>query len=113
MDVGSIPAEGTSFFAFSARLPCLLEFMHGLDDRADLAFEDGWQVVPGLLEAMIGDAVLRKIICADLLGAVAGADLAGAHGREFLHVSFGLDGLELGREDGEGALLVRILAALG
>src|SRR5436190_16016367 len=47
----------------------------------EFAFEDPVEVVHGQLYAVVGDAVLRKVVGADLLGALAGADLRAARRR--------------------------------
>src|SRR5512142_27063 len=48
----------------------------GGDERIKGAVEDLGDVVPGLLDAVVGDAVLGKVVRADLLRTLAGADLA-------------------------------------
>src|SRR5579862_7361944 len=46
-----------------------------LDDVLDVTVHDARQVVLREADAVIGDAVLREVVGADLLGAVARADL--------------------------------------
>ena len=49
--------------------------VEGGDDVVDAAGEDFRKVVPIFLQAVVGDAVLKEVVGADFLGAVAGADL--------------------------------------
>src|SRR5688572_15395457 len=46
----------------------------GLDDVAEVAVHHRREVVAGEADAVIGDAVLREVVRADLLRAIAGAD---------------------------------------
>ncbi len=46
-----------------------------LGERRELAGEDRVERVRGVLDAVVGDAVLREVVRADLLGAIARADL--------------------------------------
>ena len=50
----------------------------GIEDLGHVAFEHVLQLVRREVDAVIGDAALREIVGADLLGALAGADLAAA-----------------------------------
>ena len=53
-----------------------------VDDRVELAVHHEIELVQGEADAMIGDAVLREVVGADLLAAVAGAHHAAALGAE-------------------------------
>src|SRR5437667_7483405 len=53
-----------------------------VDERAELAFHNFGYLVERQADAVIGDAVLRDIVGADFLGAVAGLDLPAAFGGE-------------------------------
>ena len=54
-----------------------------MNNIIDVAVHGGWNVTAGIVDTVIGNAVLRKIISADFLGTVARADkgLAGFGGR--------------------------------
>src|SRR5688572_30146808 len=52
-----------------------------LDQWADLALEDSRQLVHRQVDPMVGHAILRKVVGANLRGAIAGADLRLAHAR--------------------------------
>src|SRR5882672_9940374 len=54
-----------------------------LDDGFNLSFHDGGQAVERQADAMVGHAVLGKIVGADALAAPAGADLTAALGGVF------------------------------
>ncbi len=62
----------------SAEEPLLVPVGDGVDHVVDLAVEDSGQVVDGERHAVVGEAVLRKVIGADLVRAFARADLAAA-----------------------------------
>ena len=46
-----------------------------IDEFVEVAGDDLGQAVQGQVDAVVGDAALRKIVGADALAAVAGADL--------------------------------------
>ena len=86
-----------------------------VDERASLPSIDFGELVQGETDAVIGDAVLRKIVGADFFGAVAGLDLAAALGGEELVLLFLLHFVEAGAKDahGFGAILdLRFLVLL-
>src|SRR5687767_14633402 len=45
------------------------------DQLVELAIDDIRELVERQIDAMVGDTALRKVVCADPLGAVAAADL--------------------------------------
>ena len=51
-----------------------------VNDRSELAFHHLIQLMERQSDAMVGDAVLRKIVRANFLGAIPGFDLAAALG---------------------------------
>ena len=55
----------------------------GVNHRADVAVEKIIEIISGHVDAMIGDAALRKIVGANTFAAVAGANLAFARLRLF------------------------------
>src|SRR5690606_36559528 len=81
-------------------------------DRVDAALEHFRQVMPAILEAVVGDAVLEEVIGANLLGPVPGTDLAGAERRVLRSLLLHREGLELRGEDAHGLLAVGELRAL-
>lgn len=84
----------------------------GLDHRVQVAVQDLVQVVRLEADAVVGDAVLREVVRADLLGAVDGADLAAAGVRGLpLGLLLGR-GEQPGAQDAQGLLLVLELALL-
>src|SRR5689334_5113620 len=48
------------------------------DELTEIAVEDAVELMRREVDAVIGDAALRKVVRADLLGPVAGSDLAAA-----------------------------------
>jgi hypothetical protein len=78
-----------SNFKFGSSRPRLFELLVELighertDERVEVAFDEIRQVVEGQFNAVIGHAVLREIISADLLAPFAGADLVFAVGGVF------------------------------
>jgi hypothetical protein len=50
------------------------------EQRLQLAVHDGFELVEGEADSVVGDAVLREVVSADLLATVAGTD----HGFAFL-----------------------------
>src|SRR5205807_99684 len=76
----------------------------------DLAFHKPVQVVKSEPDAVVGDAILRKVVSADFFFAAAGSDLTPAMGRVFLRF-FTLFGFEQTRAQNiERFLLVLLLA---
>ena len=82
------------------------------DDRIEVAFDKGREIVKRDFDAMIGHAVLGKIVGADFLAAFAGADLGAALGRvtRIFLANFAFE--QPRAEDGEGARFVLLLRAL-
>src|ERR671921_2190723 len=84
----------------------------GLGELFEVAAEGGFEVVGGDADAVVGDASLREVVCADLRRAVAGPDLGLAEGAfllgPFAHLTFQKPGLE----DPHGLLLVLELTLL-
>src|SRR5207302_5822375 len=62
--------------------PTLLLGLERGGEVVQLAGEDGGQVAAREPDAVVGDAVLREVVGADLLGPLAGADLRAALGGE-------------------------------
>ena len=85
----------------------------GVEQRAEVALHHLVEVVGGVADAVVGEAVLREVVRADALAAVAGADLGLAVGGA-VGQSPGLEVVEdAGREDPQGAVAVAVLALLG
>src|SRR5689334_14581393 len=65
--------------------PLLTEFFldvghfQRIDERLDVAVENVGQLVQGQIDAMVGDAILRIIVCSNLSGSIAGSNLGLAH----------------------------------
>src|SRR5829696_2972328 len=97
---------------FSGELVCPLLGGEGLGELFEVAAEGGFEVVGGDADAVVGDASLREVVCADLRRTVAGTDLRLAEGAfllgPFAHLTF----QEPGLEDPHGLLLVLQLALL-
>ncbi len=51
-----------------------------VDDGLQAAFHDEVELVEGEADAVIGEAILREVLSANLLAAIAGADLLFALG---------------------------------
>src|SRR5512141_565040 len=74
--------EDSSFDATLLAEPVLdVGDLQCFDDRLDVSIENLSQLVHRESNAMIGDAVLRKVVSANLCRSVAGADLRLAHSR--------------------------------
>src|SRR5688500_2538960 len=77
---------------FSGELVCPLLGGEGLREPFEVAAEGGLEVVGGDADAVIGNASLREVVCADLRRAVAGTDLGLAEGAFLLgplaHLAF-------------------------
>src|ERR1700733_11233329 len=74
----------------------------GIDDRRELAFHCLIELMECQADAVIADAVLREIVSADFLGAVAGLDLAAALGGDQGVLLFLLLLVEAGAQDAHG-----------
>ena len=61
-----LPAQPLQLFS-------LLAGGKGVNDLVQIAVHDLFQIVDGQADAVVGAAVLRKVVGADLLTAVAGA----------------------------------------
>ena len=77
-----------------------------------VAAHDAGEIVPALLEPMVGDTVLQDIVGADFLRAVGGADLLGALARHIWHSPSPPASARAWPEDGHRALAVGVLRAL-
>src|SRR5688572_23025140 len=78
----------------------------GDDERIKVTVEDDVDVVPGFLDAVVGDAVLREVVRADLLRTFAGADLTEPQRLFGSAAFFLLDREEARAENAHGAFLV-------
>ena len=90
--------EARHVFGFEAR-----------ENAFEVSGEDSLDIAPGFFDAVIGDAILRKIVGANLFTAVAGADLGAARIAEFFFLPrfFGFE--EAGAQDGERFIFVLVL----
>src|SRR5215210_3081436 len=97
---------------FCGELVCPLLGGESLGELFEVAAEGGFEVVGGDADAVVGDASLREVVCADLRRAIAGTDLRLAEGAfllgPFAHLTFQKSGLE----DPHGLLLVLQLTLL-
>src|SRR5579883_382261 len=85
-------------------------------ERGELAFHDVIELVQGQADAVIGDAVLRKIVGANFFGAVAGFDLAAALGNDGGLLLLQFQFIESGAENTHGLGFIfdlRFLVLLG
>ena len=64
-------------------LGLIIRFLERGDDLVDLAFHHLRQAVKCEADAVLGDAILEKMIRADAFATVARTDLIAAHGRVF------------------------------
>src|SRR5690349_21832891 len=67
-----------------------------VDDRIETAVEDAFQIARREPDAVVGEAVLRKVVRADLLAPVAGADLRAPRARRLLFLFPQLRFIEMG-----------------
>src|SRR6476619_5598701 len=77
--VSSVPNGRGSASAFTEVL--LGGGLQRLDDASEVAIEDALEIVQREVDAMIRDAVLRKVVGADFRGPIASADLGLPHAR--------------------------------
>src|SRR5438270_512513 len=70
------PASGEMRLRLPPQPLLLVEFLKRLDQLAYLPRNDGVELVQVQVDAVIGDAVLREVVGANPLAAVAGADQA-------------------------------------
>ena len=83
-----------------------------MNDVINISVHNGGNVGTGVMDAMVGDAVLREIVSADFFAAVAGADERFARLTGVFHF-FGFFLFEkAGTEDVHGFDAVLLLAAL-
>src|SRR5690242_16236482 len=89
-----------------------VEVAQGLDQFAEVAGDDGAELVQVQVDAVIRDAVLWEVVSADALAAVAGADqraaLLGPFAVQFLLPHF----VDPAAQDTQGTIVVLVLAAL-
>src|SRR3989344_875554 len=71
------PHRGELLFAV---LLMLFGLTNGNNNRSYLSVHDSWDTIPALVNAVVGDAVLREVVGADFFATVAGADLGLAFG---------------------------------
>ena len=64
-------------------LGLIIRFLERGDDLVDLAFHHLRQAVKREADAVLGDAILEKMIRADAFATVARTDLVASHGRVF------------------------------
>src|SRR5262249_31096989 len=90
----------------------LVEVLQRLNHFAQVAGDDGVEVVDRQVDAVVGDPGLREVVGADALAAVAGADLAlarlGALAVELLLLAL----VQPAAQDAHGPVVVLVLAAL-
>src|SRR5216683_4510780 len=82
-----------------------------VDHFAQVARDDGVELVPRLVDAMVGDAILREVVGADALAAVAGADQALALGGTHLVQFFPLIFKHSAAKDTYRSIVILALAA--
>ena len=71
-------------------------------ERAELAVHRFGELMQSEIDAMVGDAILREIVRADLFGAIARLDLAAAFGSEELVLLLLLHFVKPGAENAHG-----------
>src|SRR5262245_25106690 len=81
-----------------------------VDDVAEIAGDDGVELVEIQIDAVIGDAILRKIVGADAFVAVAGTDLAAARFGTFAMEFLLLHVEEPAAQNAQGPFVVLMLA---
>lgn len=84
----------------------------GGENVGEVAFDDVFEVVPGLTETVIGEAVLGEVVGFDLLGAGTGTDSLRALGGEGGEATVFLCLPKLGTEEIESDFFVSGLIAL-
>src|SRR5260370_725340 len=90
----------------------LIEIPQGLDQLAEIAGDDGIELVEVQVNAVIRDAVLREIVRANALAAIAGANQRASLFGPFLVQFLLLHLVESAAQDTHGAFVVLVLAAL-
>src|SRR5215831_19014956 len=104
------PTTASLYLQFQALL--LVEIFEGLDQLPQVPGDDGIEFVQVEIDTVIADAILRKVVRADALAAVAGADqgtpLLCPFAVEFLLLHL----VKAAAEDAQGTLIILVLAAL-
>src|SRR5262245_61869899 len=75
---GFLEKPGFSELSLAAEPLFAVEVLEGLHDVVQMAGDDTVQLVQRQVDAVVGDAVLREVVRADALGAIAGADQGAA-----------------------------------
>src|SRR5262249_5220719 len=88
----------------------LVEILEGLDDVLHVARHDRVELVKRQIDAMIGRAILRVIIGADALAAVARADEGAAFFGALIMERLLLALVKPAAQDTHGAIVVLVLA---
>ena len=84
-----------------------------VDDVGDVAFHDSIELVQGETDAVIGEAILRKIVSADFFTAVASAYLGLAVLGNGIALLFECNVIKAGSKHAQGLGLVLDLRLLG
>src|SRR6266852_7316264 len=87
----------------------LVEILERLDELTDFPGDDGVELVKRQVDAMVGQAVLRKVVGADAFAAVAGADEGAALLGAFLVQALPLHFMHAAAEDAQGPFVVLVL----
>ena len=88
-----------------------LGLLKGVGEFLDLSLHDAFHIVGGVVDAVVGDAGLGKVVGADFFGAVAGTDLGTARGGVFLGFFLHFDFVKFGAQDFEAEGFVLGLGA--
>lgn len=70
-----LPSSGYVIFSNGGEAISLIANGKFINEKVNISCHNGWQVVRGDVDAMIGYAALRVVVSADLFRAVTGADL--------------------------------------
>lgn len=83
-----------------------------MNDVVEVAIHDGGEVAARIMDAVVGDAVLREVVGANFFATIAGADEGFAGGGGGFHFFLFLAFKEARTEDGHGLDAVLLLGAL-
>src|SRR5258708_7770360 len=106
-----IPEPASTLIGERSELLCLVLGEQRLRQLGKIAVHDVVDLVEGETDAVVGDPSLRKIISADALGTVPGADQGFARGGFLGLLLAKLTVLDARRQHREGLLLVLVLGA--
>gem|GEM_PF-5564632 len=100
------------YFARLLELRTLIRNSESIDDMSEFAHHDGRKIGEVLSDAVIGDTILRIIVCTNFFTPISRSHLRETGFSEFFHFFLLFHGVDLGSENLNGAHLVLKLTTL-